>query len=298
VLARAASQHGVVARTQLLALGLDADGIRHRLRRGRLHVVHRGVYAVGRPRLSRLGVLSAAVLACGPDAALSHESAGEVLGIRPPRLGPVDVTASPARRGRPGIRLHRAALPPGDRAERHGVPVTGVVRTFVDLALSLSDDELEAAVNAADRLDLIDPEQLRAAVERMAGRRGAARLRRLLDARRFTLTDSQLERRFLAIVRRANLPGPLTQQHLNGFRVDFFWPELGLVVETDGLRYYRTPAQQARDRRRDQAHVAAGLVALRFTYAQVAHEPGEVQRVLSAAVRRAPTASRSGPAPA
>jgi very-short-patch-repair endonuclease len=69
---------------------------------------------------------------------------------------------------------------------------------------------------------------------------------------------------------------------LNGFKVDFYWPDLGLVVETDGLRYHRTPAQQARDRLRDQAHTAAGLTPLRFTHSQVAYERAHVRRTLAA----------------
>jgi very-short-patch-repair endonuclease len=73
---------------------------------------------------------------------------------------------------------------------------------------------------------------------------------------------------------------------VSGFRVDFHWPELGLVVETDGLRYHRTPAQQAKDRLRDQAHAAAGLVSLRFTRAQVRFEPDYVQATLAAVARR------------
>jgi Transcriptional regulator, AbiEi antitoxin len=89
VLALAGKQHGVVTRAQLLELGMGPDAIKHRLRRGRLHQVHRGVYAVGRPQLTRLGTLMAAVLSCGPSAALSHEQAGEVYGIRRPRVGPI-----------------------------------------------------------------------------------------------------------------------------------------------------------------------------------------------------------------
>jgi very-short-patch-repair endonuclease len=73
---------------------------------------------------------------------------------------------------------------------------------------------------------------------------------------------------------------------LNGFKVDFYWPDLGLVVETDGLRYHRTPAEQARDRRRDQAHTAAGLRALRFTHAQVVFEGGHVESTLVAVAQR------------
>ena len=90
-------------------------------------------------------------------------------------------------------------------------------------------------------------------------------MRETLDRRTFTSTESELERRFLALIRDAGLPMPETGKYLNGFKVDFFWPQLGLVVETDGLRYHRTPAQQARDRVRDQAHAAAGLTPLRFT---------------------------------
>jgi very-short-patch-repair endonuclease len=115
-------------------------------------------------------------------------------------------------------------------------------------------------------------------------------LRDLLRRDVFALTESELERRFLPIARRAGLPPPRTQAHLNGFRVDFFWPDLGLVVETDGLRYHRTPAQQARDRRRDQVHAAAGLTPLRFTHHQVAHEARSVEATLRAVVRPPPRA--------
>ncbi|MEX2253245.1 MAG: DUF559 domain-containing protein [Thermoleophilaceae bacterium] len=141
---------------------------------------------------------------------------------------------------------------------------------------------LEAAINEADKLDLIDPETLRQSLGRFAGYPGVVALRELLDHRSFTLTDSELERRFLPIARAAGLPEPLTRQWVEGFRVDFFWPRLGLIVETDGLRYHRTPAQQTRDRRRDQAHVAAGLTTLRFTHAQVRYEPEHVKATLAA----------------
>jgi very-short-patch-repair endonuclease len=100
------------------------------------------------------------------------------------------------------------------------------------------------------------------------------------------LTDSELERRFLRLVRSAGLPLPETRCEVNGFRVDFFWPAVGLVAETDGLRYHRTPAQQARDRRRDQVHTATGLTTLRFTHAQICFEPSEVQQVLARVVSR------------
>jgi very-short-patch-repair endonuclease len=294
VLALAAEQHGVVTRAQLLELGLSSRAIEYRLRRGRLHRVHRGVYAVGRPELTRHGVLIAAVLSCGPGAALSHEHAGELLGIRKRRAGPVEVTVpAGAMRRRPGVRVHRRALAAGDVVRRHGIPLTSPVRTLLDLAPRLGKGELEGAVNEADRLDLIDPVRLRAALDAREGQPGVPALRDLLDRQTLALTDSELERRFLPIVRRAGLPLPRTQRRVNDFRVDFFWADLGLVVETDGLRYHRTPAQQARDRLRDQAHAAAGLTPLRFTHAQVAYEAAHVRRVLEAvASRLAPTASR------
>ncbi|HEU4598739.1 MAG TPA: DUF559 domain-containing protein, partial [Solirubrobacterales bacterium] len=114
------------------------------------------------------------------------------------------------------------------------------------------------------------------------GEPGTARLRFILDRRTFRLTKEELERRFLPITRKAGLPTPLTGRWVNEFEVDFFWPGLGLVVETDGLRYHRTPAEQARDRLRDQTHTAAGLTPLRFTHEQVRYEPEHVLAVLRA----------------
>ncbi len=169
---------------------------------------------------------------------------------------------------------------------RDGIPVTRVVRTLIDIACSLSLGELERAVNEADRLDLTDPEALRTALDAYRGPRGVARLRQLLDRQTFRLTDSELERWFLPQVRKVGLPLPLTRQRLNGFKVDFLWPDLHLVVETDGLRYHRTPAQQARDRIRDQAHLAAGFIPLRFTHWQVRYERQHVHSILLAVVRR------------
>jgi very-short-patch-repair endonuclease len=285
-LALAATQHGVVTRAQLLDMGMEADAIRYRVRRGRLHPVQRGVYAVGRPQLTRHGTLIAAVLSCGPGAALSHDAAGEVHGIRKPKPGPIEVTVPGGARKRPGVRVHRSVLAGSERTTRHGIPITTPVRTLVDLAQRVPPSELEAAVNEADKLDLVDPERLRVALDAQNGRRGVAALRELLERDAFTLTDSELERRFLPIARRAGLPAPLTQWPVNGFRVDFYWPDLKLVVETDGLRYHRTPAQQAKDRRRDQAHAAAGLTPLRFTHEQVARDAKGVEATLSAVFQR------------
>jgi very-short-patch-repair endonuclease len=166
--------------------------------------------------------------------------------------------------------------------------VTTPVCTLIDLASCPEHGQLERAINEADKLDLVHVEELRAVLDSAPRRPGVGALRSTLDRRTFVLTRSQLERRFLPIARRAGLAKPETGSWVSGFEVDFFWPELGLVVETDGLRYHRTPAEQARDRLRDQAHAAAGLTPLRFTHAQVRYEPAHVQATLSAVVRRLP----------
>ncbi len=294
VWALARRQHGVVSRSQLLDLGVTRSGIAHRLRTGRLHLLHRGVFAIGTPEVTRLGQWTAAVLACGTGTLLSHQSAAELWGIRGRRAGPIELSAPIQRRPRVrGVRIHRRrSLGAIDERRRLGIPVTGPARTLVDLATRLGSRELEAAINEADRLDLIDPIRLRRAAEEMRFQRGAAAVLRLLDRQAFRLTDSELERTFIRVMRRAGLPAPQTGVRLHGFRVDFFWPAFGLVVETDGLRYHRTASQQARDRRRDQALTAAGLTTLRFTHAQVNFDPAHVVDVLQR-VSRSLVARRS-----
>jgi very-short-patch-repair endonuclease len=293
-------QQGVVSRPQLLRLGYTPRAIQHRIDTGRLFVLWRGVYAVGRPDLTQLGWWMAAVLSCGPGAALSDLSAASLLRISDPGIdltaaaavprpesGSIHVTVPPTSyRRSAGIRIHRRVLAADDVSAEANIPVTTPIRTLVDLGAQLSPGALETAINEADRLDLVDPERLRSALDGYAGQPGVACLREVLDRRTFTLTRSQLERRFRPIARAVGLGKPLTQHWLHGYPVDFYWPELGLVVETDGLRYHRTPAQQARDRIRDQKHLAAGLAPLRFTHAQVYYEPGYVRSILAATVAR------------
>jgi very-short-patch-repair endonuclease/predicted transcriptional regulator of viral defense system len=283
----AATQHGLVSRRQLLELGFSGRAIEHRVAKGRLHPVARGVYAVGRPGLTHSGRWMAAILACRSRAALSHRSAAELWGIGDELPGTIEIVLrSSAGLRQPGVRIYRRpAQQDREVVVRDGIPVTNLVRTFLDLVAYHGTAEVEKAINEADRRELIDPESLRAALDSYPGQRGVARLRDLLDLRTFRLTDSELERRFLSLVEAAGLALPATGRRLNGFKVDFFWAELGLVVETDGLRYHRTPAQQARDRLRDQAHTAAGLAHLRFTHAQVRFEPDHVLATLVATAR-------------
>jgi very-short-patch-repair endonuclease len=169
---------------------------------------------------------------------------------------------------------------------RAGIPLTTPVCTLVDLAHRLERPELEAAISEVDKLGLANPDQLRAVIGALTPRPGLRVLRETLDRRTFRLTESELERRFLRLARSAGLPVPETGRYLNGFKVDFHWAELGLIVETDGLRYHRTPAQQARDRRRDQAHAAAGLTPLRFTHDQVKFTPEVVRATLLSVASR------------
>ena len=177
-------------------------------------------------------------------------------------------------------------MPQGDAGRCHRIPVTSPVRTLIDLATILGSQRLESAVIVADKLDLVSAERVREDLERRAGMPGVPALRRLLDGPTFAVTDSVLERRFLRLVHEAGLPLPETGAVVAGFRTDFLWRDLGLIVETDGLRYHRTPTQQSRDHRRDQAHATAGLTTLRFTHAQITREPGDVARTLTTVVRR------------
>jgi Protein of unknown function (DUF559) len=276
-------QHGVVARWQLLALGFNPREIEHRLARGRLHLAMRGVYAVGWPQLTTQRRWMAAVLACGKGAALSHRSAAALWGIAKEARGCIDVSVK--RRcelRRPGMRIRgRPTLRPEDIVVEDGIPVTGIAQTLVDLASELDEIAVERAVNEADKRNLIDPETLRGRLDAYAGQPGAPALRQLLDKRTFRLSDSDLEVLFRPIAASAGLPPPLTKEKVNGWEVDFYWPGLGLIVETDGLRYHRTASTQSRDARRDRAHVLAEMTSLRFTHYEVKHEPARVRDELS-----------------
>ena len=176
--------------------------------------------------------------------------------------------------------MSRPSLRPEDITSRAGIPVTTPTRTLVDVATELRGSALERSVNEADKFDLIDPESLRSELKDLAGVPGVKPLRTLLDRHTFRLSDSDLEVLFRPIASAAGMAQPLTKAWVNGYEVDFFWPDLDLVVETDGLRYHRTPSEQTHDHQRDQTHVAAGLTTLRFTHWQVKYEPAYVRRIL------------------
>jgi hypothetical protein len=256
-------QHGVVTRRDLLRIGFSSAAVEHRLGTGRLRPAARGVYTVGWPLTDRKQGWMAAVLVCGEDAMLSHGSAAALWGIGPQGAGPVDVS----------IRRHCGVSRPGIRAR--------AVRTLIDQAAELTPNGLERMVNEADKHDVIDPEALRMALDDYAGERGVKPLRTLLDRLTFRLSDTELEVLFRPIAAKAGLPTPLTKAMVNNFEVDFYWPDLGLVVETDGWRYHRTASAQTRDALRDQTYTAAGFTPLRFSHYQVKHEPRHVRDVLA-----------------
>jgi very-short-patch-repair endonuclease len=272
-----------MTRRQLLALGYSARSIEHRVARGRLFPVSLGVYAVGWPALNQKRRWMAAVLAGGEGAALSHRSAAALWEIGTEEPGRIDISIR--RRcelRRPGIRFHgRPSLRTEDILRRDDIPATSPSQTLLDLATELGLIPLERAVNDADKRGLIDPEALREQLVRYGGQPGVRPLRHLLDKLFFQLSDSELEIYFRRIVKAAKLPMPLSKQRVNDFEVDFFWPELGWVVETDGLSYHRTPSAQWKDVRRDRAHVMAGMTPLRFTHYEVRYEPNRVRASLT-----------------
>lgn len=281
-------QHGVIARRQLLALGYSRQAIEHRVTKKRLHPLFRGVYAVGRPDVTQKGMWMAAVLSCGPNAVLSHMSAAMLWGVRAirPHVITLSVPAVGGRKKRRGIVVHRRTLQPTDVTKRDNIPVVSLACALVDLAAERTRGEVERAVGEADQKGLADPEKIRKALNRMTPRPGLKPLRDILDRHTFRLTRSELERIFIPIALSAGLPRPLTLQMVNGFEVDFYWPDLELVVETDSLRHHRTAIQQTKDLVRDQAHAVTDVTYLRFSHYQVAKERAYVRDRLAKVAAR------------
>lgn len=290
----AARQHGVVALSQLRELGLSASAVRSRVAAGRLHPLHRGVYAVGHPLVTMEGRWLAAVLACGPGAVLSHRSAAALWGLRPTARATIDVTA-PRRAGRKrdGIAVHSdATLAPADCGSARTIPCTTPARTLLDLAATVDRQALERACDRAEVLRLMDIRAVHELLVRAPGRCGAPLLRSVLGEqdRHPELTRSELEERFLALCRHAGLPRPEVNVRVEvaseGVEVDFVWRTRGLIVETDGHATHGTRRAFERDRERDRHLMLAGWRVVRFTWCDVSRSPAEVASTLRALLER------------
>jgi very-short-patch-repair endonuclease len=273
IAALAESQHGVVAIWQLLELGLGRDAIQYRVSIGRLHRIHRGVYAVGHRKLTRQGHRMAAVLAYGPDAVLSHRSAAAHREIARSSYR-IDVTTPHSKRSRKTIRAHTARLHPEERTIHDGIPVTSVARTILDLAAQLSKDSLIYLIEESDRKELLDLRALERAIARRPRAAGVVRLNRVLAACRGPAdTRSKLEKGFRALIARAGLPEPQFNVRVAGVTVDVWWPQWKLVVELDGEPYHTTLSAFESDRIRDATLQKADQRVLRVTGDRFDNDP-------------------------
>jgi hypothetical protein len=274
-------QWGVLSVAELRACGLSDHAIAARARRGRLHKVHRGVYAVGHTGLTMRGRFLAAVKACGEGAALSHFSAAALWDLLPwDEHRDPDVIA-PGKRRIAGVNTHQTRNPP--QAIRYdGIPVTTPARTLADLSSVLPLIALRRAVREALTRKRITPNEARTILKDEAAP-----------------TRSELEDRVLDLLHRAGFPTPEVNQPLpNGSVPDFRWPDRRLILEADGLAWHDDPVSRRHDAERQARLEAQGERVLRVTYAQIRDDPEQtIERLRRAGLRestgsgRAPTAS-------
>lgn len=261
-------QSGVISTAQLIEAGLTKDGIASRVRRGHLHRVLRSVYAVGHTNLTRRGREWAVVLACGPDATLSHNTAGALfVVVRPERR--LHVTASRSRHGRQGFTVHRTRnLDPADRTMMDGLPVTSLHRTLIDLAEVLPEKRLMKAIHEAEVRRLFDLGKLDEALQRVPGRRGAGALLRVCERYRpAPVTRSDAEIMFHEFIEETGLPKPEANATRGGYELDCFWPEANVNVEVDGAATHKTTRSFYEDRLRDRRlKSTTGIETVRVTW--------------------------------
>jgi Protein of unknown function (DUF559)/Transcriptional regulator, AbiEi antitoxin len=270
----AGRQSGVADRAQLRQCGLDDAAIARWILQGRLHRLHRGVYAVGHAVIAIRGRLVAAVLYGGPGAALSHQTAGwcwRLLDAEPRRI---HVSTPNRRRSVREIRIHRPRTI--DSTIEGGIALTTVSRTLLDLAATLPFTDVRQALAQADHLKLLERHAVEAQLGR--GRAGARELRRALALHCPVLarTRSVLEERFVGLIERHGIPMPELNVRLEGFVVDAVWRRERVIVELDGHDTHSYPAAAERDRRRDLLLRRGGFTVLRYTWQQVTEEQGAV----------------------
>jgi predicted transcriptional regulator of viral defense system/very-short-patch-repair endonuclease len=290
----AARQHGLVSHRQLAAVGLSPNAIARRVAQGRLHRVHRGVYAVGHRAANSESRWMAAVMACGRSTVLSYLDGSALWKIYNGVGARIHVTTTAhGGRGLSGIRVHRARrLDPEDVTVHRGIPVTTVARTLVDLTDVLTSERVLRALREADYLGLLDLDALSAAVERAHGRKRLGVLREAVAAHRpGQIIRSELEHRFLELVREAGLPAPETNVKITArrrrYEIDCLWREQRVAVELDGRAAHARTAAFEPDRRKDAALNAIGLRPLRFTWLRVSREPADVIAELDATLTQA-----------
>lgn len=293
-------QHGVVSIRQVTGpLGCSRRSVSRAVAAGRLHRLHRGVYAVGHTRLTQQGRCLSAVLACGRGALLSHDSAAWLWGISTKSPVPFAVTTPNSRRPRPPIQLHVALnLCPEDRALREGIPVTSVARTFLDVAATSRPRRLQRMLERSEELWLFDLAPVESVLERNQGHHGAGALRRAIAFYKpAPFNRSGVERRFLELIEKASLPRPATGFNVCGFELDVYWPEHRFAVELDAFETHGSRAAFERDRLRDEELKLAGIELIRVTEARLDREPAEViRRVAQLLAGSKPTWGRRCPA--
>jgi hypothetical protein len=276
----ATRQHGVVSRKQLLAHGVRPHAIDYRLKVGRLHVIHRGVYALGHRHLPQRGVWLAAVLACGDRALLSHHHAAALWGLTRGAGRPIHISSSTSR-SKPGIVVHQGRIHEQDRVLVDQIPVTSISRTLLDLAEVVDEQRLARIFEEADRLRLLELRAVERACDRGRGRRGVAAIRKLIaEAREPGTPRSPLEQRFAEFCRDAGVPPPVFNTTVLGFEVDALWPGARLMVELDGFTSHGHRAAFERDRTRDAAVQVAGYHIIRLTHRRLDEEKENVQEEL------------------
>jgi very-short-patch-repair endonuclease len=278
----AGEQDDVISRRQLRAAGADDDWIDRRRAMGWLIPVFRGVFAIGHPPRTRRGWYRAALLAGGDRCALSHLTAGAVHGMTGGSAR-VHLTVPRSADGIEGIRIHRPrTLRADDIVIVDGLRVTSSARTLIDLADFGKRRLLERAIDQAEYHQLHLP---LGDVHDRLHRRPRSRLLRAVITEHVagsTITESEAEELFLAIVRRSQLPMPGLQVRLWGRRRDFLFRDARVVVEIDGRQAHDRDGAFERDALRDAEVVVNGYRPLRFTRRAVKFDPTYVAATLRA----------------
>jgi hypothetical protein len=275
-------QHGMVARWQLLELGMTEQMVKTRLGHGGLHRLHRGVFAYGHRSITLESRWMAAVLAFGPRAVLSHRSAGQLWGLVPRSSIAPEVTRPGRARSRPRLVVHEGSLPPDEVGRFRGIPVTSVARTMLDLAGMLEEREVERAWNEMEVRDYRVRLSVPDLIERYPGRKGTVLLARLASHQTLPLgiTRNDLEEAFLSLVDRFALPRPRMNAHLalrdRFYEIDCLWEDRRVAVELDGGAVHRTRRAFEKDRERDRILTAEGYTTSRLTWRHIHDTPSEV----------------------